>query len=106
MVTVQPGTAGHLLARRPDQIDQQQLAAALSAIRVASARGLAELGGILGLLRGGGDPTSAHELQPQVGLERLDDLVTRARADGLTVTVAGADPASELPRALSSAASP
>jgi signal transduction histidine kinase len=103
-INVQAGTAGHLLARRPDQIDQQQLGAALSAIRTASAEVLDELGAILGLLRSGADPTSAAALQPQVGLERLDDLVTRARADGLTVTVTGAETASELPRPISIAA--
>jgi signal transduction histidine kinase len=103
-INVQAGTAGHLLARRPDQIDQQQLGAALSAIRTASAEVLDELGAILGLLRGGADPTSATALQPQVGLERLGDLVARARADGLTVTVVGGDAAAALPRPISIAA--
>src|SRR6186997_2669694 len=63
-INVQAGTAAHLLARRPDQIDQQQLGAALSAIRTASAEVLDELGAILGLLRSGADPTSAAALQP------------------------------------------
>ena len=51
-INVQAGTAAHLLARRPDQIDQQQLGTALTAIRTASAEVLDELGAILGLLRG------------------------------------------------------
>jgi signal transduction histidine kinase len=100
-INVQAGTAAHLLARRPDQIDQQQVAAALTAIKTASGEVLDELGAILGLLRGGSDPTAAGSLQPQVGLERLDDLVTRARADGLTVTVAGANQTASLPRSVS-----
>ena len=46
----------------------------------------------------------AAALQPQVGLERLDDLVARARADGLAVTVSGGDLATTLPVAVSTAA--
>ena len=100
-INVQAGTAAHLMARRPDQIDQQQVAAALTAIKTASGEVLDELGAILGLLRGGADPTSAGALQPQVGLERLDDLVTRARADRLIVTVTGANQTGSLPRPVS-----
>jgi signal transduction histidine kinase len=103
-INVQAGTAAHLLARRPDQIDHAQLGAALTAIKAASGEVLDELGAILGLLRGGVDPTSANALQPQVGLERLDELVTRARADGLMVTVSGADQTASLPRPVSIAA--
>jgi signal transduction histidine kinase len=103
-INVQAGTAAHLLTRKPDQIDQQQLGAALTAIRTASGEVLDELGAILGLLRVGADPTSASALQPQVGLERLDELVTRARADGLIVTVTGADGSAALSRPVSTAA--
>lgn len=103
-INVQAGTAAHLLARRPEEIDQQQLGAALTAIRTASGEVLDELGAILGLLRGGADPTSASALSPQLGLERLDDLVTRARADGLTVSVHGTDLTATLPRPVSTAA--
>ena len=103
-INVQAGTAAHLLARRPDEIDQQQLGTALTAIRTASAEVLDELGAILGLLRAGADPTSPAALQPQVGLERLDDLVARARADGLAVTVSGGELATTLPVAVSTAA--
>jgi signal transduction histidine kinase len=100
-INVQAGTAAHLLSRRPDQIDQQQLGAALTAIKTASGEVLDELGAILGLLRGGTDPTAAGALQPQVGLEHLDDLVTRARADGLVVTVTGTNQTGSLPRPVS-----
>lgn len=103
-INVQAGTAAHLLAHRPEQIDQRQLGAALTAIKAASGEVLDELGAILGLLRGDADPTSAGALQPQVGLERLDDLVTRARADGLAVTVTGAGQAASLARPVSVAA--
>jgi signal transduction histidine kinase len=103
-INVQAGTAAHLLVRRPDQIDAEQLRAALDAIRTASGEVLDELGAILGLLRGGADPTSAAALQPQVGLERLDDLVARARADGLAVTVTGGEQVAGLPVPVSTAA--
>ena len=103
-INVQAGTAAHLLARRLGEIDRQQLGAALTAIRSASGEVLDELGAILGLLRAGADPTSTSALQPQVGLERLDDLVRRARADGLTVTVTGTDLTPPLPRPISIAA--
>ena len=79
----------------------EEEAAALTAIKTASGEVLDELGAILGLLRGGADPTSAGALQPQVGLERLDDLVTRARADRLIVTVTGAIQTGSLPRPVS-----
>ena len=103
-INVQAGTAAHLLARRADEIDQQQLGTALTAIRTASAEVLDELGAILGLLRAGADPTSPAALQPQLGLDRLDDLVARARADGLAVTVSGGELATTLPVAVSTAA--
>jgi signal transduction histidine kinase len=103
-INVQAGTAAHLLARRPDQIDTQQLGTALDAIRTASGEVLDELGAILGLLRGGVDPISAGALQPQVGLEQLDELVARARADGLAVTVSGGEHTAALSRRISTAA--
>ena len=103
-INVQAGTAAHLLARRREHIDAEQLGAALTAIHTASGEVLDELGAILGLLRGGADPTSTGALQPQLGLERLDDLVTRARADGLSVTVSGGEQAAGLPVPVSTAA--
>jgi signal transduction histidine kinase len=103
-INVQAGTAAHLLARRPEQIDAQQLGSALTAIRTASGEVLDELGAILGLLRGNADPTNADALQPQMGLERLDELVARARADGLSVTVTGGDLAAAVAVPVSAAA--
>ena len=87
-INVQAGTAAHLLAHRPDQIDwADQLRGALDCDpSAASGEVLDEMGAILGLLRGNADPTSAGALQPQVGLERLSDLVVHARAEGLSVT--------------------
>jgi signal transduction histidine kinase len=103
-INVQAGTAAHLLGHRPDQIDADQLRAALAAIRAASGEVLDEMGAILGLLRGSADPTSAGALQPQVGLERLSDLVVRGRADGLAVTLTGGDQPMGLPVPISTAA--
>jgi signal transduction histidine kinase len=104
-INVQAGTAAHLLAHRPGQIDAEQVGAALTAIRAASGEVLDELGAILGLLRGSADPTSDAALQPQVGLERLDDLIERARADGLAVTAtADGEGVSSLPVPVSTAA--
>jgi len=103
-INVQAGAAAHLLANRPEQIDAEQVGAALDAIRVASGEVLDELGAILGLLRGSADPTSPALLQPQVGLERLDDLVARARADGLSVDVTGGDELTGLAVPVSTAA--
>jgi signal transduction histidine kinase len=80
-INVQAGTAAHLLTRQPDKVDHAQLGSALESIRAASGEVLDELGAILGLLR----RDASAERQPQYGIERLEDLVARARADGLDV---------------------
>lgn len=82
-INVQSGTAAHLLHRgglEGSEVDTAR--AALDAIRVASRDALDELGAILGALREEG---GAAPLAPLAGLERIDDLVVRARADGLGV---------------------
>jgi signal transduction histidine kinase len=87
-INVQAGAAAHVLARQPDRVDPGQIAGALDSIRTASAEVLDELGAILGLLRSepGTDQLPAPR-QPQSGIDRLDDLVDRARSDGITVTL-------------------
>lgn len=79
-INVQSGVAAHLVDRRP-----QQAAQALEAIRAASADALDELGAILGVLRQDGAAPRA----PLAGLDGVVELVERARADGLRVTLAG-----------------
>ena len=88
-INVQAGTAAHLLAHRPDKLDAAQLQSSLVTIRKASAEVLDELGVILGVLRR--DSGAQAPRQPQVGLERLGELIDRARADGLDVNVTPLD---------------
>jgi signal transduction histidine kinase len=82
-INVQSGVAGHLLDRDPSQAGN-----ALEAIRTASSKALDELNAILGVLR---DPETSAPREPLGSLAHIDDLVTRASADGLdvTATVAG-----------------
>jgi signal transduction histidine kinase len=101
-INVQAGAASHLLHRQPDRLDPQQIHTALDAIRSASSEVLDELGAILGLLRR--DPERGEQAaprQPQHGVDRLGDLVERARADGIAVTL---DVSSSLPAPISTTA--
>jgi signal transduction histidine kinase len=79
MINVQAGVALHLMDERPEQART-----ALSAIKDASKEALSEVRSVLGVLRqvNEGAPRS-----PAAGLARLDDLVARAEAAGLTVRV-------------------
>ncbi len=103
-INVQAGTAAHLLANRPDRVDPVQLQASLEAIRSASGEVLDELGVILGLLRRDADNGEGPPLQPQVGLDRIDELVARVRADGFDVTYTAGDRLTTLPVPISAAA--
>jgi signal transduction histidine kinase len=80
-INVQAGVAAHLLDRNPEQMRES-----LEAIRSASSDALDELSAILGVLRDR-DRDGAAPLAPIAGIDRVDDLVERARADGLAVTV-------------------
>jgi signal transduction histidine kinase len=100
-INVQAGAAAHLLAHRPDRVDTAQLESSLVTIRKASAEVLDELGAILGVLRR--DSGGEAPLQPQVGLERIGELIDRARADGLEVNVTPLDRIPTPPRAVSEA---
>jgi signal transduction histidine kinase len=101
-INVQAGSAAHLLAHRPDKVDTAQLESSLVSIRKASAEVLDELGTILGVLRR--ESGDEAPLQPQIGLERIGELVDRARADGLDVTVTPGDRVPTPRRAVSEAA--
>lgn len=79
LINLQSGVALHLGADLPEPTHQ-----ALEHIRDTSRQALVELRTILGVLRSvDGEPGS--ERKPTPGLDRLPDLVTRARAAGITV---------------------
>lgn len=77
LINVQAGVALHLLDERPEQART-----ALSAIKRASKDALGELRSVLDILR---RPGESNPRAPAGGLERLDELVSRASAAGLTV---------------------
>lgn len=78
MINVQAGVALHLLEERPDQARP-----ALTAIKQASKEALTELRSLLGVLRRVDQEDGSRDPAPT--LARLDDLVTRAKAAGLSV---------------------
>jgi signal transduction histidine kinase len=95
-INVQSGVAAHLLDGDTGQAKQ-----ALEAIRAASSDVLDELTAIVSVLRAsGGDAPRT----PLATLDALGDLVTRARADGLTVEVDVHGDVSSLGPAVSAAA--
>ncbi|HEY8478476.1 MAG TPA: sensor histidine kinase [Spirillospora sp.] len=79
MINVQAGVALHLLDENPEQART-----ALAAIKDASKDALTEMRGVIGALRSQGE---AAPRAPTAGLDRLDDLVARARSAGLRVEV-------------------
>jgi signal transduction histidine kinase len=79
LINVQSGVALHLIDEQPEQART-----ALAAINDASAEALREVRSVLGVLRGTGEqPPRA----PTAGVARLDDLVSRATAAGLEVSL-------------------
>ncbi len=78
-INVQSGVAAHLLEQKPEQA-----VVALEAIRTASRDALDELGAILGVLR---HAESAAPRAPLAGVGDISELVDRARADGVTVSL-------------------
>jgi signal transduction histidine kinase len=80
IIKVQAGVAVHLARKRGEQVPE-----ALLAIQEASGEAMRELRATLEILRGPGDEGQG------TGLDRLDDLVDRARSAGLStaVTVTG-----------------
>ena len=103
-INVQSGVAAHLLEREAGEQLPPQLAnarEALAAIRAASSDVLDELGAILGALRQNG---GAAPLDPVAGLDRIDELVARSRADGLRVECTVEGEAASVAPSLSAAA--
>jgi signal transduction histidine kinase len=90
MINVQSGVALHLMDERPEQART-----ALEAINEASADALREVRAVLGALRSsgaaGGDGDGRHgepaPRAPVAGMARLDELVSRARAAGVQVSI-------------------
>jgi signal transduction histidine kinase len=77
MINVQAGVALHLMDERPEQART-----ALTAIKDASKEALSEVRSVLGVLR---QVDESAPRSPTAGLDRLDDLLARARGAGLTV---------------------
>lgn len=78
VISVQAGVASHLLPDRPDAAQQ-----ALGHVRHAAGTVLAELGGLLDVLRSPGELTGPTT--PAPGLDRLQDLVASFAPSGLRV---------------------
>lgn len=77
MINVQAGVALHLIDQNPEQART-----ALAAIKDASKEALTEMRGVIGALRSEGETAPRA---PAAGLDRLDDLLDRARSAGLAV---------------------
>lgn len=77
--------------------DVAQLEAGLAEIRGLSLEAIAELRQVLGVLR---DAQGATDTAPQPGLDRIDELVSNARAAGLTVLVKRSGALDGLPQAM------
>ncbi|MFD0692073.1 sensor histidine kinase [Actinomadura fibrosa] len=80
MINVQAGVALHLM-----DDDPEQARTALAAIKEASKEALTEMRGVIGALRAQGESAPRS---PTAGLDRLDELLARARSAGLRVECA------------------
>jgi signal transduction histidine kinase len=89
MINVQAGVALHLMDERPEQVRT-----ALAAIKEASKEALTEMRSVIGVLR---QTDEAAPRAPTAGLDRLDDLLERARSAGLHVTCSITGPRRPLP---------
>ncbi|CAH0149161.1 Sensor histidine kinase DesK [Microbacterium oxydans] len=79
VISLNAGVASSALETRPERARE-----ALSTIRRSSRTVLADIGGLMALLRSD-DPDDVRDLHPQIGLVGLGDLVTRFREVGLDV---------------------
>jgi signal transduction histidine kinase len=96
LINVQSGVALHLIDEQPEQART-----ALAAINDASAEALREVRSVLGVLRGSGEqPPRA----PTAGLARLDDLLPRAEAAGVAVSLETSGEPRPLPASIDLAA--
>jgi signal transduction histidine kinase len=81
VISLNAGVASSALETRPERARE-----ALSTIRRSSRAVLADIGGLMALLRSD-DPDDLRDLHPQVGLAGLDGLVTQFREAGLDVVL-------------------
>ena len=79
VISLNAGVASSALDARPERARE-----ALSTIRVASRTVLADIGGLMALLRSD-DPEDVRDLRPQRGLADLDALATQFREAGMRV---------------------
>ncbi|WP_459800665.1 sensor histidine kinase [Herbidospora sp. RD11066] len=101
VMVIQAGAARKVMDAEPEQSKQ-----ALLAIESGGRAAMAELRHVMGLLAGpGGERLDgpADGLEPQPGLDRLDDLIERVRAAGVPVT-AKVSPPGPLPPGIDLAA--
>ncbi|WP_326822570.1 sensor histidine kinase [Streptosporangium sp. NBC_01756] len=95
VMVIQAGAARKVMDAQPEQSKE-----ALIAIEASGRAAMAELRNVMGLLAG---PESGHSdgsddgLEPQPGLDRLDDLIERVRATGMSVDVKVSPPHGPLP---------
>ncbi|WIB27190.1 histidine kinase [Curtobacterium sp. MCSS17_015] len=82
LINLQAGVALHLGAELPEQTRESLLS-----IRDSSKQALVELRTILGVLRAVDAPSGTSDRAPVAGLDRVPDLVDRARAAGVDVTL-------------------
>ncbi|CAL9549407.1 sensor histidine kinase [Streptomyces sp. enrichment culture] len=102
LINVQSSAALHRLAKKPGPAEALPAATeALEAVKATSKDALRELRGTLGALRRSDE---AAPTAPVSGLDRLDELVGRARAAGLDVTARTEGTPRPLPPALDLAA--
>ncbi|MEU3462789.1 histidine kinase [Streptomyces sp. NPDC006733] len=95
VMVIQAGAARKVMDASPEQSKE-----ALLAVEASGRAAMGELRHVMGLIAasGTGNSTATGEaLEPQPGLDRLDDLVRRVRAAGLPVTVALSPPPEPLP---------
>ncbi|MEU6039565.1 sensor histidine kinase [Actinomadura sp. NPDC047616] len=82
MINVQAGVALHLLDDDPGPTGTAAARTALAAIKEASKEALTEMRSVIGVLRSQGESAPRS---PTAGLDRLEDLLDRARSAGLDV---------------------
>jgi signal transduction histidine kinase len=82
LINLQAGVALHLGAELPEQTRESLLN-----IRDSSKQALVELRTILGVLRAVDAPSGTSDRAPVAGLDRVPDLVVRARAAGVDVAL-------------------
>ncbi|MFE9426314.1 sensor histidine kinase [Kitasatospora sp. NPDC006697] len=93
MMVIQAGAGRRVL----DSGDPEQAREALLAVESAGRAAMAELRHVMGLLAVSGGVEAVDELEPQPGLDQLEQLVARVRAAGLPVELALALPEEPLP---------